>query len=218
MFAAPFLCQLGNGHVDGVYQLAKDPNSLNHLASGSGDGIIKVWDLSSREQTWHAAAHTNIVKGMSWTRDQKLLTCGSDRKIQLFDPYHTPAEAPPISTWLGNNGFTSLSHHRSKNAFAASSGSVINIYDLDRHSAAPEVLQWPTSTDTITAVSFNQIEQSVLASVASDRSIVLCKYHKGSCDAVGVSFERQTSTSIKAHLIAVLQIHIRSFFLTNSTV
>ena len=195
MFAAPFLCQLGNGHVDGVYQLAKDPNSLNHLASGSGDGIIKVWDLSGREETWHAAAHTNIVKGMSWTRDQKLLTCGSDRKVQLFDPYHTPAESPPISTWLGNNGFTSLSHHRSKNAFAASSGSVINIYDLDRHSAAPEVLQWPTSTDTITAVSFNQIEQSVLASVASDRSIVLCMYHQKNGGVVQKCFDYQTTAS-----------------------
>ena len=28
MFAAPFIAQLGRGHVEGVYSLAKDPESL----------------------------------------------------------------------------------------------------------------------------------------------------------------------------------------------
>ena len=42
LFAKPFLGQMGKGHVDGVYSMAKDPNSLKHFASGSGDGIIKV--------------------------------------------------------------------------------------------------------------------------------------------------------------------------------
>ncbi|ORY55078.1 U3 small nucleolar RNA associated protein [Pseudomassariella vexata] len=172
MFAQPFIAQLGHGHTDGVYCLAKDPNSLERFASGSGDGIVKVWDLTSREEIWHGSAHENIVKGMSWTRDQKLLTCAADRYVKLFDPYQTNSDSAPISTWLGTNAFTSLSHHRSRNAFAAAS-SVISIYDLERHTAAPEILQWPNSTDTITNVSFNQIETSVLASCATDRSIVL---------------------------------------------
>ncbi|KAL1884376.1 hypothetical protein VTK73DRAFT_70 [Phialemonium thermophilum] len=172
MFAAPFLCQLGRGHVEGIQSMAKDPSSLQRFASGSADGVVKVWDLSSREQIWHTTAHENLVKGMTWTRDSKLLTCAADRSIKLFDPYNTEDEAAPISTWLGTNAFTSLSHHRSRNAFAASSG-VISIYDLERHTAAPEVLKWPSSTDTITDVCFNQVETSILGSVATDRSIVL---------------------------------------------
>jgi len=131
-----------------------------------------VWDLSSRDQTWNTTAHENLVKGMTWTRDSKLLTCAADRSIKLFDPYNTAAESPPISTWLGTNAFTSLSHHRSKNAFAAASG-VISIYDLERHTAAPEVLKWPNSIDTINDVCFNQVETSILGSVATDRSIIL---------------------------------------------
>lgn len=172
MFAQPFICQLGQGHVDGVYQLAKDPNSLNMLASASGDGVVKVWDLESREQRWHATAHANIVKGLAWSKDQKLLTCGTDRKIHLFDPTAS-AETAPITTFTGTSAFSSLSHHRSKNAFAASSGSKIQIYDLDRFSAAPEEYSWPNATDSINAVKFNQVEQSVLASTASDRSVVV---------------------------------------------
>jgi WD repeat and SOF domain-containing protein 1 len=109
---------------------------------------------------------------MCWTRDQKLLTCASDRTVKLFDPYNTPSGSAPTATWLGTNAFTGVSHHRTKNAFAASSG-VISIYDLEKYTAAPEVLKWPTSTDTITTVAFNQIETSVLASCATDRSIVL---------------------------------------------
>ncbi|KAK8106878.1 rRNA-processing protein SOF1 [Apiospora kogelbergensis] len=176
MFAQPFLAQLGEGHVDGVYSMAKDPNSLERLASGSGDGIVKTWDLSrsyDKAEGWHTTAHENIVKSVCWTRDQKLLTCGTDRKIQLYDPYNTPSESEPLSTWLGSASWNSLSHHRSRNSFAAAGGSRgISIYDLERHSAAPEVLAWPNATDTINAVAFNQVETSILGSCGSDRSII----------------------------------------------
>jgi WD repeat and SOF domain-containing protein 1 len=172
MFAAPFLAQLGKGHVDGVYTMAKDPQSLERFASGSGDGVVKVWDLVSRDETWNAQAHEGIVKGLCWTKDQKLLSCASDRTIKLFDPYHTPSSSPPLATYLGQNAFTGISHHRSHPVFAASS-SVISLYDLSRPSSAPtQTLAWPTSTNTITTVAFNQTETSILASCATDRSLV----------------------------------------------
>ena len=173
MHAAPFIAQLGRGHVDGVYSIAKDPNSLERFASGSGDGVVKIWDLADKDQVWNTTAHENIVKGLEWTRDQKLLTCAADKAIKLFDPYHTPSDSAPISSWLGSGAFTSLSHHRARNAFAASTSNTIAIYDLERHTAAPEVLKWPTSTDTITNVAFNQVETSILASCANDRSLVI---------------------------------------------
>ncbi|KAI9878501.1 MAG: rRNA-processing protein sof1 [Pleopsidium flavum] len=173
MFAAPFLAQLGKGHVDGVYTMAKDPRSLERFASGSGDGVVKVWDLTSREEIWNAQAHEGIVKGMCWTKDQKLLSCASDKTIKLFDPYNTPSRTAPMATYLGQGAFTGLSHHRSQPSFAASS-SLISIFDLSRpSSAATQTLHWPTSTDTINTLAFNQIETSILASAASDRSIVL---------------------------------------------
>ncbi|KAF2997231.1 hypothetical protein G7054_g11905 [Neopestalotiopsis clavispora] len=172
MFAQPFIAQLGDGHVDGVYSLAKDPNDVERFASGSGDGVIKVWDLTSKTETWQNTAHENIVKGMTWTRDQKLLTCASDKTIKLWDPT-TPSNSAPLNTFLGSAAFTSLSHHRSRNAVAASSGLNISIFDLERQGAAPEVLAWPNSVDTINKVAFNQVETSILASCASDRSIVL---------------------------------------------
>ena len=173
MFAAPFVAQLGNGHVDGIYTMAKDPLSLQRFASGSGDGVVKVWDLTSREETWNVQAHEGIVKGMCWTQDKKLLTCASDKTIKLFSPYDTPSQSAPVATYLGTTAYTSLTHHRSLPHFAASSH-VISVYDINRTASTPvQTLHWPTSTDTITTVAFNQTETSLLASTATDRSLVL---------------------------------------------
>jgi WD repeat and SOF domain-containing protein 1 len=173
MFAAPFICQLGEGHVDGVYSMAKDPGSLERFASGSGDGVVKVWDLPSRDQVWQVKAHDNIVKGMCWTPERKLLSCATDKTIKMWDPYNDEDKARPLATYLGQGAFTDISHHRDRPAVAVSSSS-ISIYDLSRSASSPsQTLQWPTSTDTINAVSFNQSETSVLASAALDRAIVL---------------------------------------------
>ncbi|KAI5247261.1 WD40 repeat-like protein [Aureobasidium subglaciale] len=172
MFAQPFLAQLGRGHVDGVYTMAKDPNSLERFASGSGDGVVKVWDLTTREEIWQAQAHENIVKSMCWTHDKKLLSCGSDRSIKMYDPYNQAGNAAPLSTYLGPAAFTSITKHRTEPVVAAAS-SVISIYDLNRANSAPlQTLQWPNSIDTITALKFNQTETSILASTATDRSLI----------------------------------------------
>lgn len=175
MFAKPFLGQLGRGHVDGVYNFAKDPNSLERFASGSGDGVVKVWDLTSRDEIWQTKAHENIVKGLCFTLDKKLLTCGGvDRIIALHDPYNTASGGKPLSTYQGKNAFTAISHHRDSTAFAASHSAGISIYDLSRPTSAPiNNLSWPTSVDTVSTVSFNPVETSVLASAATDRSIAL---------------------------------------------
>jgi WD repeat and SOF domain-containing protein 1 len=173
LFAAPFVGQMGDGHVDGVYTMAKDPGSLQRFASGSGDGVVKVWDLTTQGEVWNTQAHENIVKGLCWTPERKLLSCASDKTIKLWDPYNSSPEAPPLGTYLGQSAFTGVSHHRNLPYFAASS-SQISIYDLSRPSSTPsQVLHWPTSVDTITSLAFNQTETSIIGSTAIDRSVIM---------------------------------------------
>ncbi|EAW08110.1 rRNA-processing protein SOF1 [Aspergillus clavatus NRRL 1] len=173
LFAAPFLGQMGDGHVDGVYTMAKDPGSLERFASGSGDGVVKVWDLTTQGEIWNTQAHENIVKGLCWTPERKLLSCASDKTIKLFDPYNSSSDSPPLATYLGQSAFTGVTHHRTLPYFAASS-SQISIYDLSRPSSTPsQVLHWPTSVDTITSLAFNQTETSIIGSTAIDRSIIM---------------------------------------------
>lgn len=130
-------------------------------------------DLPSRQEVWQVRAHDNIVKDVCWTPERKLLSCAADKTIKLWEPYAGDKGDTPLTTYLGQSAFTSVSHHRHLPAFAASS-SIIYIYDLSRGSSAPsQTLSWPTSAETINAIAFNQTETSILGSVALDRSIVL---------------------------------------------
>src|SRR5579871_1513940 len=170
IFAQPLLGSFGRGHVDGVYKITNDPSSLERFASGSGDGVVKIWDLTTHDELWQAKAHENIVRGLCWSRDKKLLSCASDRTIKIWDPYNSSSDNnEPIATWLCREANTSISHHRHTSHFAVSSSSGILIYDATYPgSGSTTKLSWPNSVDTITSVAFNQTETSILASTASD--------------------------------------------------
>lgn len=173
MFAKPFIGQLGRGHVDGVYTMAKDPQDITRFASGSGDGVVKVWDVTTRDEVWQTKCHDNIVKGTTWSHDHKLLSCGGvDRTVALHDPYNTASQSKPLQLYPGKHAFTSLSHHRTSPTFAASHSSGISIYDVPR-STPHTTLTWPTSVDTITSTSFSSVETSLIASTATDRALLL---------------------------------------------
>jgi DDB1- and CUL4-associated factor 13 len=85
LFAQPFVGQLGKGHTDGVYCIAKDWRRLSSVASGSGDGVVKSWDLVSREESFSVRAHEGIVNGLCYTIEGRLLSCSSDKLVKLWD-------------------------------------------------------------------------------------------------------------------------------------
>ena len=93
--------------------------------------------------------------------------------MKLWDPYDDGNKVP-VATYLGSAPFTSLSFHGSVACFAAAAANEVSVYDLARPSNTPvQSLKWPTSVDTVTNVAFNQVETSILASTATDRSIIL---------------------------------------------
>ncbi|CAG8567704.1 9299_t:CDS:2 [Ambispora leptoticha] len=167
LFAKPFIGAL-SGHADGVYCLAKHPHKLSTVLSGSGDGEIRLWDLSARETRWKINAHKGIVKGVCCSpRGDSYLSCGIDKTVKLWKPNESYDE--PINTYLGKYAFNAIDHHRSETIFATS-GSQIDVWREER-SDPIKTIKW--GEDTINTVKFNQTEVNVLASCGTDRSIIM---------------------------------------------
>ncbi|RIB05561.1 WD40-repeat-containing domain protein [Gigaspora rosea] len=168
LFAKPFVGAL-SGHVDGVYCMAKHPLKLTTIISGSGDGELRIWNLSEQTTTWNISGHKGIVRGVccSPTKGDLYYSCGTDKTVKIWNPNELSDE--PINTFIGKSTFSAIDHHRSDLIFATS-GSQVDIWDENRSSP---IKSFTWGADTIHAVKFNQIEANILGSCGTDRSITL---------------------------------------------
>ncbi|KAI5967327.1 sof1 [Candida margitis] len=182
MFAQPFIGQLGDGHRDGVYVLAKNYHSTNQFASGSGDGVIKYWNLTSRQETASFRAHYGMCTGLVITPKNQMLSCGDDKSIKLWsvdsedfdksvqeDEIYTNKDQGLVKTFIGEHAFKGIDHHREDPVFVTG-GAQIQLWDMNRSKYISN-LSW--GADNVNTVKFNQTETNIIASTGSDNSIVL---------------------------------------------
>lgn len=182
MFAQPFIGQLGDGHRDGVYVLAKNFHSTNQFASGSGDGVIKYWNLTTRQETASFRAHYGMCSGLVITPQNKMLSCGDDKLIKLWsvdseefdksvqdDEIYTNKDQGLVKTFIGEHAFKGIDHHR-EDAMFVTGGAQIQLWDMNRSKYISN-LSW--GADNVNTVKFNQTETNIVASTGSDNSIVL---------------------------------------------
>lgn len=170
VFAKPFLGAL-DGHKDGVICLCKNKQRLNSIFSGSCDGEIRYWNLTTRRCLQHIQAHTGFVRGMTCSVDGNIIiSVGDDKTIKYWstDPFNEDGSTP-LNTIVYKSTFTGIDHHW-KDAIYATSGDSICIWN---HQKADPVRTYKWGTDTVNSVTFNPVETSVCASTASDRSIRL---------------------------------------------
>ncbi|KAJ3287518.1 rRNA-processing protein sof1 [Borealophlyctis nickersoniae] len=134
--------------------------------SGSGDGEIRIWSLSSQETIWSARAHKGFVRGLcSVPFSDRFFSVGEDKIVKMWKQDSTE----PLNTYMAPNSFTGIDHHRSKSLFATSS-TRIDIWD---HARAEPVQSFSWGAETVTSVKMNQTETNVLASCGTDRTITL---------------------------------------------
>lgn len=165
LMAKPFLGAL-SGHIDGIYAMEVHPSQLTTVYSGSGDGEVRMWDMSTKETLWKVQAHDGVATGVSVCPvSDVLISVGNDRNICLWDTH----KQSPLLSISREHAVTDVSHHR-RNPLFATSSTCVELWDHTR-STPTSVFKW--GEETVTSVSFNQAETNILASCGSERTIAL---------------------------------------------
>ncbi|XP_065348045.1 DDB1- and CUL4-associated factor 13-like [Cloeon dipterum] len=170
VFAKPFLCCL-DGHRDGVTSVAKHPERLSTVASGSYNGEVIIWNLASRKEQARVKAHEGSVKGMTFDpTGENLITCGDDKTIKIWNTDSDDCkEHKAKSIIVCTNSIFSISHSRDSKTFVTG-GEVVQLWDGVK--VIPDVTtHW--GVDPIHCVQFNPVETNLIGACSSDRSIII---------------------------------------------
>ncbi|KAG2394424.1 Guanine nucleotide-binding protein [Vigna angularis] len=178
IFARPFIGAL-DGHIDAISCMTKNPSQLKGIFSGSMDGDIRLWDLASRQTVCQFPGHQGAVRGLTASTDGKVLvSCGTDACIRLWNvPNTSPVESDnstkstvePASVFVWKNAFWGVDHQWDGELFATVGAQV----DIWNHNRSQPINSFEWGTDTVISVRFNPGEPNILATSASDRSIIL---------------------------------------------
>ncbi|EXB86492.1 DDB1- and CUL4-associated factor 13 [Morus notabilis] len=207
IFARPFVGAM-DGHIDAVSCMAKNPNHLKGIFSGSMDGDIRLWDIASRRTVCKFPGHQGAVKGVAASTDGRILvSCGTDCIVRLWNvPSSSVMESNdssdksvqvPLEEYVWKNAFWAVDHQWDGDRFATA-GAGVHIWNHNKFCFNPvillcsdKVLLWLShdnmpliyrsapektfewGTDTVISVRFNPGQPNVLATSATDRSIVL---------------------------------------------
>lgn len=84
------------GHAEAVLSVAFSSDG-KHLASGSGDSTIRLWNLDTQAPKHTLKGHTNWVLCIAWSADNVFLASGGmDGTVRLWDPATGQARGGPL--------------------------------------------------------------------------------------------------------------------------
>jgi len=170
--------------------MAKNPNKLAEIVSGSYDGEVRVWNLMRKSTSFTMIAHEGIVNGLSYVPNQeKFISCGDDKIIKLWslnsleqqklnltknNEYESNISDPrpqykPEFEYISKEAISGMHAHFGEPLFATGGG-VVQIWNYER-SHPVEEFDW--GVDSIIKVRFNPSETNLLLGTSLDRSIIL---------------------------------------------
>eukprot|EP00792_Barthelona_sp_PAP020_P005304 TRINITY_DN2593_c0_g1_i1.p1 TRINITY_DN2593_c0_g1~~TRINITY_DN2593_c0_g1_i1.p1 ORF type:complete len:469 (+),score=104.38 TRINITY_DN2593_c0_g1_i1:32-1408(+) len=85
LFSKPFISQLSL-HSDGVFSLAPHPTRLPIFFSGSCDGELYRWNLTTKTVNWTVQAHSGYVRSICTSYNgAQVVTCSDDGTIKFWN-------------------------------------------------------------------------------------------------------------------------------------
>eukprot|EP00961_Rhodomonas_salina_P206595 2789102-Rhodomonas_salina.2 len=161
------LCMIG--HFDRVTTVSWGPNG--HLASGSWDMTVKIWDMDSGTEKHSLTGHSGFVKSVSWGPNGELASGSLDGTLKIWDA-NTGTET---RTLTGHSGVvTSVSWGPNGTVASGSWDTTVRIWDA--HCGA-EKFSLTGHTDRVQSVSWGP--NGELASGSDDKTVRIWDAHSG---------------------------------------
>ncbi len=160
------------------------------LASASGDGTVKVWDVAKLKEVTTLKGHTGSVTGVAFSPDGRYLASGSwDQTIKVWDV----AKLKEVTTLKGHTGAVWSVAFSPNNRYLASGSrdGTVKVWDVAK---LKEVTTLEGHTGSVTGVAFSP-NNRYLASGTSDGTVKVWDVAK-----------LKEVTTLKGHTYSVLSV------------
>ena len=168
------LHQAWRGHVDMIWALAFSPDERT-LATGSWDGMVKVWNVSNASLLW-SGRHTSFINRVAISPDSTMLaSAGNDGTVLLWDL----RSGTLLQTFVHSTSVEVVTW--SPDGFFLVSGDVdgcIRLWSIDQTESAKETQMFLGHTNNVTGLAFSP-DGRTLASGAWDGTVKLWEISNG---------------------------------------
>lgn len=219
-------------HDDWISSVKASKDSNSAIATGSYDGIVRLWEHS--EVADSLAAHSGPVKAVTWTGPKSLVTGGFDRILCLWDVEAPKSGKNKISAALqGHTASVDDVAAKGSRIVSASADTTVRVWSTN-YKDMPEVDKKPESASTasrkrrklasaslpasrlrtslltleghsapVTGVTFHNTDDHVVYSVSQDHSIRTWDITTGTAvDTRTTSFPLLSVTKLDSGLVA----------------
>lgn len=166
------------GHENWVHSVAVSPDGT-WMASGSSDGMVRIWDLETGACLATLEGHTDEVNSVAITPDGKRIVSGSDdNKIRVWDA----ADGIPVASWQASKHVVTSVVAMADGRRVISSGedSVLKIWDVATQKC---LATFKGHSKAVMSIAVSKDEKRAVSG-SFDESIGLWNLETGQCRAI----------------------------------